>query len=58
MIRPFAILAGVAALAAAGSQVLEVGPPGAIEWHGGIDAGLEAARASGKPLWIVFRCER
>lgn len=58
MNRPLAILAAAAALAAAGSNAREDGPPGAIEWHGAIDAGLAAARASGKPLWIVFRCER
>ncbi len=27
-------------------------------WHDGLDRGVEAARKSGKPLFVVFRCVR
>jgi hypothetical protein len=31
---------------------------GSIKWIYDLASGQEAARRSGKPLWIVFRCER
>ena len=27
-------------------------------WHDSLDRGVEAARKSGKPLFVVFRCVR
>jgi hypothetical protein len=27
-------------------------------WHDNLDRGVEAARKSGKPLFVVFRCVR
>jgi len=27
-------------------------------WHDNLDRGIEAARKSGKPLFVVFRCVR
>jgi hypothetical protein len=27
-------------------------------WHDNLDRGIEAARTSGKPLFVVFRCVR
>ena len=29
-----------------------------LRWHDNLDRGAEAARASGKPLFVVFRCVR
>jgi hypothetical protein len=29
-----------------------------VEWLKDLDAGRAAARSSGKPLFVVFRCER
>ena len=32
--------------------------PNLLGWHDGIERGAESARASGKPLFVVFRCVR
>jgi hypothetical protein len=45
----FAFLANVA-LAPAQEKLLR--------WHDGLASGVEAARGSGKPLFVVFRCVR
>jgi hypothetical protein len=29
-----------------------------LRWHDELGRGVEAARASGKPLFVVFRCVR
>lgn len=29
-----------------------------LRWHDGLARGVEAARSSGKPLFVVFRCVR
>ena len=60
MNRRWWLLAGVLGLccAAGGQAKAETAKkPDAPHWRSDFDEGRKAARASGKPLFVVFRCE-
>jgi hypothetical protein len=56
------LIFGAATLVDAALALAERIPPqpvdGKIKWVYSYDEGKAAARASGKPLFVVFRCER
>ncbi|MBI4660809.1 MAG: hypothetical protein HY735_18385 [Verrucomicrobia bacterium] len=46
---------------ATGTEEVETKPisvTGKIHWIFGYDQGQKLARETGKPMWVVFRCER
>jgi hypothetical protein len=51
------MLLAVARLAGA-HEVKTVPVTGNIQWIDSYAEGQEIARATGKPIWVVFRCER
>jgi hypothetical protein len=58
LIRPLLCLLSLAVwvfvLTAAGASAQEK----ILRWHDSLERGIEAARKSGKPLFVVFRCVR
>ena len=60
MIRDvLSFISGLALLASAGAAVIEPVPiTGKIQWVYSYPEGQKLARESGKPIFVVFRCER
>ena len=62
LLRSVGLLAVVGIAAVAGLAKGDVIPPqpveGKIKWVYGYDEGKKLARETGKPLFVVFRCER
>ena len=53
-----ALALGIGALAAgAGGQPPARAQQGSVTWLDSWEAGQSAAKASGKPIFLVFRCE-
>ena len=56
--HPGSRIAGLAALVVVLSAAAAAAQDKIQRWHDNLDRGIEAARKSGKPLFVVFRCVR